>query len=48
MYEKKSKPMYVGSEKGAPIPAWWLGVIAAIVFTLCSLSAIWFILVYLP
>lgn len=45
---KKSKPVYVGSDSGAPIPAWWLGIIMLITFTLCSLLSIWFILVYLP
>ena len=44
----KSKPVYVGNEPGAPIPAWWLGCFTLITFTLCIIGVIWFILVYLP
>ena len=45
---KKSKPVYVGNEDGAPIPAWWLGCMTFITFALCSISTVWFILKYLP
>lgn len=48
MKEQKSKPVYVGSEKGTPIPVWWLGCCTLITFAICGISIVWFILIRLP
>jgi hypothetical protein len=48
MNDKPSKPVYVGDEQGAPIPAWWLGCATLITVTLCILLVFWIIIRYLP
>jgi hypothetical protein len=48
MKDKKSKPIYVGSEEGEPIPTWWLGCTVMVTFVLCGMSIVWFILIRMP